>query len=158
MRKLSLKVRPKLVGVNKKLEKREVLSLLALLVQKHKILTQLRDLDAQRNRETKALRAAKIENAIEKELLERLRQGTYGDIYNFPLQQYQNVRAREKERERAREKEKEREREERREIESKRESKRERESQRERELGIVLILYRNTSYRARSLSELLSEP
>jgi protein MAK16 len=67
MRKLSLAARPKLVGVHKKVEKRE------------------------RNREAKALRAANIEQSIEKELLERLRSGTYGDIYNFPVQQYQEA-------------------------------------------------------------------
>ncbi|KAJ1494991.1 ribosomal L28e protein family-domain-containing protein [Baffinella frigidus] len=67
MRKLSLVARPKLVGVHKKVEKRE------------------------RNREAKALRAANIETNIEKELLERLRKGTYGDIYNFPMQQYEDA-------------------------------------------------------------------
>jgi hypothetical protein len=37
-------------------------------------------------------------------------------------------------------------------------SEREREREREIEIGIALILYRNTSYRARSLSEVLCEP
>ncbi|GFR48292.1 hypothetical protein Agub_g10146 [Astrephomene gubernaculifera] len=67
MRKLEVKARPKLVGINRKLEKVE------------------------RKREAKAETAAHLEKSIESELLKRLQSGTYGDIYNFPLAQYEKV-------------------------------------------------------------------
>lgn len=42
-------------------------------------------------REAKALTAAKLETSIEQELLNRLKQGTYGDIYNFDQKVYERV-------------------------------------------------------------------
>ena len=42
-------------------------------------------------REKKALIAGKIETNIEKELLQRLAKGTYGDLYNFPEVPYQKA-------------------------------------------------------------------
>jgi protein MAK16 len=54
-RRLLLKNTPKLIGVNKKIDRREA------------------------SREQKAEKAARLEQTIEKELLERLKKGVYGD-------------------------------------------------------------------------------
>ena len=73
MRKLSLQIRPKLVRVHKKSDKRD------------------------EAREVKALSAAHLERSIKEELLERLKKGTYGDIYNFPQAQYDEALDKEEE-------------------------------------------------------------
>jgi len=71
MRKIKLRERSgqkgKIVSINRKIDQRE------------------------ERREKKALVAAKIEANIEKELVERLAKGTYGDIYNFPEVPYQKM-------------------------------------------------------------------
>lgn len=66
-RRIALRTKTRLVGIKKKVERRE------------------------KSREAKAVAAAKLDKAIEKELLERLRSGAYGDIYNFPQEQYEKV-------------------------------------------------------------------
>ncbi|KAL5722229.1 cysteine synthase [Ranunculus cassubicifolius] len=51
--------------------------------------TKIRKRDARR--EEKAVVAAKLETSIEKELLERLKKGTYGDIYKYPQAEYEKI-------------------------------------------------------------------
>jgi len=59
--------RPKIVTTNTKIEQRE------------------------KGKERKALMAAKLDRAIESELLERLRQATEGEIFNYPERQFNKV-------------------------------------------------------------------
>lgn len=66
-RKLQLQANTRLVGAKKKVLRREA------------------------SREKKAINAAKLETAIEHELLERLRTGAYGDIYNFAQDEYEKA-------------------------------------------------------------------
>lgn len=67
MRKLALKTREKIMTTPRKVKKREA------------------------RREEKAEKAAVLDKSIEKELLERLKRGVYGDIYNYPVKEYNKV-------------------------------------------------------------------
>eukprot|EP00210_Caulerpa_lentillifera_P003118 g2979.t2 len=71
IRKLSALPRPRLIPLQRKVEK------------------------VDRKREARAEVVARIDNAIEDELLKRLQTGTYGDIYNFPMEQYNKALERE---------------------------------------------------------------
>ncbi|XP_062029732.1 uncharacterized protein LOC133745642 [Rosa rugosa] len=67
MRKLALKTREKIMTIPRKEIKREA------------------------RREEKAEKAAVLDKSIEKELLSRLKEGMYGDIYNYPFDKFQKL-------------------------------------------------------------------
>ncbi|KAL0226855.1 hypothetical protein P9112_014179 [Eukaryota sp. TZLM1-RC] len=67
LRKMHKNSTSQLVGINKKVERRE------------------------KTRELKALSAAQLERTISKELLTKLQAGEYSDIFNFPQRQYEQL-------------------------------------------------------------------
>lgn len=67
MRKLALKTREKIMTTPRKEKKREA------------------------RREEKAEKAAVLDKSIEKELIERLKKGVYGDIYNYPSETFEKI-------------------------------------------------------------------
>ncbi|KAH9773038.1 protein MAK16-like [Citrus sinensis] len=59
---------------------------------KEKIMTTPRkEKKREARREEKAEKAAVLDKSIEKELLERLKKGVYGDIYNYPADKYNEI-------------------------------------------------------------------
>ncbi|CAN7123012.1 unnamed protein product, partial [Brassica rapa subsp. narinosa] len=64
---------------------------LALKTREKIMTTPRRDKKRESRREEKAIKAAVLDKAIETELLERLKKGIYGDIYNYPELEWNKV-------------------------------------------------------------------